>query len=139
MCDWHRYVRENLSVPGLKEARDRDIIADVASQMEDIYSEAKARGRSEEEAQDAAKAHIPDWEAFSDDLVRAERSRRRAMGDGWAEGASESLRKKGGRWEEEHEYLHAGAEYFHTLYSVLSLFFWMVNNVDLGNKFGESG
>ncbi len=98
MCDWHRYVRENLSVPGLKEARERDIIADVASQMEDIYSEAKARGRSEEEAQDAAKAHIPDWEAFSDDLVRAERSRRRAMGDGWAEGAGESLRKKGGRW-----------------------------------------
>jgi hypothetical protein len=98
VSDWHRYVRENLSAPGLKEARERDVVAEVASQMEDIYEEARARGLSEEEAREAAKAHIPDWGAFSDDLIRAERSRRRGMGEAWAEEASESLRKKGGRW-----------------------------------------
>jgi putative ABC transport system permease protein len=98
VCDWYRYVRENLSVPGLKENRERDVISEIASQMEDIYLEAKARGCPETEAQEAAKAHIPDWGSFSDDLMRAERSRRRARGDAWAEDAGESLRKRGGRW-----------------------------------------
>jgi putative ABC transport system permease protein len=98
MCDWHRHVRNHLSVPGLKEARERDIIAEVASQLEDVYLEALSRGRSPEEAKEAALAHIPDWGAFSEDLLRAERSRRRARGDAWTEGASEAVRRKGGRW-----------------------------------------
>lgn len=30
MCDWHRSVREHLSLPGLKANRERDIVAEVA-------------------------------------------------------------------------------------------------------------
>jgi len=98
MCDWHRYVREHLSLPGLKESRERDIIAEVASQLEDVYLEAVARGRSEAEGREAARSHVQDWDAFAADLLRAERSRRRARGDPWAEEASERLRAKGGWW-----------------------------------------
>jgi putative ABC transport system permease protein len=98
MCDWHRYVRKHLVVPGLKETRERDIIAEVASQLDDVYQEALARGQSEDLARKTAQAHIPNWSAFSHDLMKAERSRRRAMGDAWAEGASETVRRKGGGW-----------------------------------------
>jgi len=30
MCDWHKHVRDHLSLPGLRGSRERDIIADVA-------------------------------------------------------------------------------------------------------------
>ena len=98
MCDWNRYVRDHLSLPGLKEGRERDIVAEVASQLDDVYQEARAKGGSDEEAQARARSHIPDWKAFADDLMRADRSRRRALGDAWVEGAGESIRNRGGRW-----------------------------------------
>jgi putative ABC transport system permease protein len=82
----------------LQGTRERDIITEVASQLEDVYLEALARGRTEEEAQESARAHIRDWDAFAADLLRAERSRRRSRGDAWAEETGESLRKRGGRW-----------------------------------------
>jgi putative ABC transport system permease protein len=98
MCDWHRYVTEHLSLPGLKGTRERDIIAEVASQLEDVYLDSLSRGRPKEAAEEAARAHIQDWDAFAAELMRAERSRRRARGDAWAEEAGERLREKGGRW-----------------------------------------
>ncbi len=98
MCDWHRYVRENLSLTWLDEGRARDVMAEVASQLEEVYLESLAGGASEGEAQATARAHIQDWEAFSRKLVRAKRSRRRIPGDAWAQEASESLRARGGPW-----------------------------------------
>lgn len=98
MCDWHRYVREHLSLPGLKESQERDIIAEVASQLEDVYLEALAQGRSRAEAEAATRLHVQDWDAFAADLLRAERSRRRARGDAWAEEVSEGLRTRKGWW-----------------------------------------
>ena len=98
MCDWNRFVRDNLSVPGLKGTREREIIDEVASQLEDIYLEALGRGSPEEEARALARDHIRDWGSFSADLWRAERSRRRARGDTWAEGTSETMRARGGGW-----------------------------------------
>jgi predicted permease len=96
--DWRGYVRERLSLPGLEGTRERDKIAEVASQLEDVYLEALGRGYSEEEAVSLARAHVPDWEEFAAELMRAERSRRRARGDAWAESSGEHLRERGGRW-----------------------------------------
>ena len=98
MCDWHRYVRSQLSLPNLEGSRERDVIAEVASQLEDVYLEALARGRTEDEAREAARSHIQDWDAFATELMRADQSRRRARGDAWAEEASENLRTRGGGW-----------------------------------------
>lgn len=98
MCDWHRYVRSQLSLPNLEGSRERDVIAEVASQLEDVYLEALARGRTEDEAREAACSHIQNWDAFARELMQADHSRRRARGDAWVEETSDSLRTKGGRW-----------------------------------------
>jgi len=106
MCDWQRYVRDHLTLTGLRSTRERDIMAEVASQLDDVYLEALATGRTEEEAEALARSHIQDWEAFSRELLLAERSRRRARGEVWAEEASESLRARGGAWRSVAELLH---------------------------------
>lgn len=82
----------------MKRSRERDIVADVASQLEDVYLEALARGSSKDKAEETARAHVRNWDAFATDLMRAERSRRRARGDAWAEEAGERLRRRGGHW-----------------------------------------
>jgi len=97
-CDWREFVTDRLSLPGLKGRRERDIIEEVASQLEDLYLDALIGGSSEAEAHEKVRAHIRDWDAFAADLLRAERSRRRAKGDQWAESSSEALRRKGGAW-----------------------------------------
>ncbi len=96
--NWRAFVREKLALPGLTGRRERDIADEVASQLEELYQECLLRGASEAEARKAVDAHIPDWDAFARDLLRAERSRRRAKGDQWAESADEALRAKGGPW-----------------------------------------
>jgi putative ABC transport system permease protein len=96
--DWKAFVRGKLSLPGLKGNRERDIIDEVASQLEDVYQDCLSRGMSDSEAEAAVDAHIPDWDSFAKDLLKAERSRRRAKGDQWAETSSEALRARGGRW-----------------------------------------
>ena len=37
MCDWKRYVRDRLALPGVKEPLENEIIEEVASQLEDCY------------------------------------------------------------------------------------------------------
>jgi len=96
--DWRAFVRERLSLPGLTGRRERDVVEEVASQLEDLFMEAIAEGVTEADAEARVKAHVPDWEAFGTDLMKAERSRRRARGDQWSEQSGEKLREKGGQW-----------------------------------------
>ena len=95
---WIRFVRERIHLPGIQEKRERDMVAEVAAQLEDLYLEALGQGFPEEEARTRAEAHIDDWKVFSRELFRAERSRRRARGDQWSEEAAEALQGKGSGW-----------------------------------------
>ncbi len=95
---WIRFVRERLRLPGIEGRRERERVAEVAAQLEDVYLEAQRQGRSEEEAHRLAESHVEDWEAFARELERAERSRRRSRGDRWSEEAAEALRQRGTGW-----------------------------------------
>ena len=44
MRDWERYVRTHLRLPGLTRERESRIVQELASQFEDSYREAVARG-----------------------------------------------------------------------------------------------
>ena len=93
---WIRFVRERLSVPGIQGKRERDMVAEVAAQLEDLYLEALRGGHSEEEARVLAETHVEDWDAFAEELMRAERSRRRSKGDQWSDETAEALQARGG-------------------------------------------
>jgi len=95
MRDWKRFVEERLALPGLKEARERDLVEEVASQLEDLYLEAVARGRSEAAADELASSHVEDWGAFASELMRSDRGRRRSKVDRLAQQSGEALRERG--------------------------------------------
>jgi putative ABC transport system permease protein len=70
MRDWHAYVRERLSLPGLTPERESRVVRELAAQLEDFHREALARGLDEPAADAHACAQIRDW----DGLARALRS-----------------------------------------------------------------
>lgn len=76
MPDWQTYVRERLPLAGLRPEAAKDVIDDLASQLDEVYREARARGRSEHEAEQATRDHITDWSGLARELSR---SRRLAM------------------------------------------------------------
>ena len=61
MRDWKGFVEERLALTGLRESRRSSIVEEVASQLEDLYSEARSRGLTEPEAEETILRHIPDW------------------------------------------------------------------------------
>ena len=83
MRNWNAFVRANLTLPRLDEARARDIEREVAADLEEVYREALAGGHSEEEADALAREHIPDFAVFAREVTAAERKRRRAPEDRW--------------------------------------------------------
>lgn len=46
MRDWHAYVRERLSLPGLTPERESRVVRELAAQLDDFHREALARGFS---------------------------------------------------------------------------------------------
>lgn len=72
MPDWPRYVRENLSLPGIRPERVESIVTDVAQILEDAFEEARARGLSETAAEAVARNHIPDWNFFAEAVCSAQ-------------------------------------------------------------------
>ena len=50
MPDWNKYVRARLRLNGARPQHEREVIDDLAAQLEDAYREAIARGLSDAEA-----------------------------------------------------------------------------------------
>src|SRR5579859_7626506 len=73
MRDWKRYVREHLPALNVEAAREREIVEELAQQLEQEFAQALARGVSADEAELRAKSQISDWEALGRDIVKAER------------------------------------------------------------------
>jgi predicted permease len=65
MPDWKTYVRARLQADGLRPDREKDVVDDLAAQLEDAYREAIGRGLTPADAEAAAIAHVPDWPALA--------------------------------------------------------------------------
>jgi putative ABC transport system permease protein len=72
MRDWQGFVRARLRVPDLAPEREARIIREVASQLEDFYRDAIARGATEPEADAHAGRQIADWTRLARDVRRAD-------------------------------------------------------------------
>ena len=72
MRDWTAFVRSQLALDRLTPERDARLVREIASQLEDFYQDALARGASEEAADAYARAQISDWTMLERDLVRAD-------------------------------------------------------------------
>ena len=73
MRDWNAFVRSHLKLPGLRPERESRIVKELASQLEDFYREAIARGQTDAEADAHAARQIRDWERMTQDLWLADR------------------------------------------------------------------
>jgi predicted permease len=72
MPDWRAYVRERLPRLGLRAEREAEIVEELAQQLEQAWAEARACGLSEQEAEAAAAAQIPDWGKLAEEIRLAE-------------------------------------------------------------------
>ncbi len=98
MRDWERYVRTHLSLPELARERELRIVRELASQLEDFYREALARGLTEAAADAHAREQIKDWTRLADTLKDVERPHLRSHVDRWSEQLDDHAREKRGRW-----------------------------------------
>jgi putative ABC transport system permease protein len=73
MRDWEAYVRARLSLPRLTPAREARIVREIASQLEDFYRDALARGLDDAEADAVACRQIADWDRMARDVWLADR------------------------------------------------------------------
>lgn len=68
MTDWRAYVSERLGDLQLSPAREAEIVAELAQQLEQAYNAALARGASSTQAEAAAIAQFPDWRTLAADI-----------------------------------------------------------------------
>ena len=92
MRDWTRYVRERLPLDGLAPERAERIVRELAAQLTDFYTDARARGLTDADADAYATRQIPDWARLAEDVVLAERPRARPRVDWLIDRAAESPR-----------------------------------------------
>ncbi len=91
MPDWRDYVRENLPPLAVGPARENEIVAELALQVEQAYSEALAGGASESEAVRRAQSQFADWDALAHAIETAELPVGAARG-GSLSGAGQDIR-----------------------------------------------
>ena len=77
MRDWTAFVRSRLALDRLTAERDARVVREIASQLEDFYQDALARGANEEAADAYARAQISDWIVLAHDLVEVDPSHER--------------------------------------------------------------
>src|SRR6187455_1916673 len=90
MPDWREYVRRHLPAVGTAPERENEIVAELALQMEQAYSDAIASGAGEEEAERRARAQFTDWKGLAREIEHAE-----SRGARWWTGAGADFRHAG--------------------------------------------
>ncbi len=68
MKDWQAYVREQLGELNVSPARESEIVAELALQLEQAANAALARGASSAEAEAAAIKQFPNWRALAEEI-----------------------------------------------------------------------
>src|SRR5688572_2349782 len=86
MPDWRAYVRSSLPSLGIHPKREREIVEELALQLEAAYDAAIAKGADENSARRTAESEVPDWRTLAATLVHVEDvpARRRAPFAGFA-------------------------------------------------------
>ncbi len=82
----------------MANGRDSRIVEELADHLEEMQSEAIARGRSDSEAEAQVLAWLGDPAEASKELLRCEPGHVGAQMSRWAEEREELLRQKGGHW-----------------------------------------
>jgi len=72
MPDWRRHIREHLPPLQVGPAREAEIVAELALQLEQTYADALAAGASEADAQQLAQSQIRDWKSLAGEVCAAE-------------------------------------------------------------------
>jgi predicted permease len=72
MRDWAAFVRQKLGRLRVRPERESEIIAELAQQLEQAYSESRAAGASDADAVRRAEAQIGDWKKLSREIDAAE-------------------------------------------------------------------
>uniref|UniRef100_Q027Q2 Permease n=1 Tax=Solibacter usitatus (strain Ellin6076) TaxID=234267 RepID=Q027Q2_SOLUE len=78
MPDWERVVRAKLPALHVRPEREREIVAELAIELEQVYGDALAGGAGETEAALRAQEHLGDWQALGTRIDQAERGNSRA-------------------------------------------------------------
>jgi hypothetical protein len=65
MPDWRGMEEKQLTVTDLRDSQRREVIAELASHLEEIYGEQRARGLSELQAKDSALADVTNWSVLA--------------------------------------------------------------------------
>ena len=73
MPKWIEIVRSRLGVVDLESERAREIVEELATQLEDVYQDARRRGLDDAEAVGAALREVPDWDEFRRSITAAVR------------------------------------------------------------------
>ena len=68
MPDWTQVVRARLGALGLTKQREAEIVAEIASHLEDLAEERTRQGASEADAVARALAAVPDWRRLSREI-----------------------------------------------------------------------
>ena len=76
MPDWPQFIRQHLPPLAVRAERENEIVAELALQLEQAYSEALAGGATDGEALLRAQAQFPDWNKLARDINREERPER---------------------------------------------------------------
>jgi putative ABC transport system permease protein len=76
MRDLRRFVREQLAPLALPPEREQKIVDEWAAQLDEVYEELCADGRSPEDAWRALEGQLPDWQALGHDLEPLPKPRR---------------------------------------------------------------
>jgi predicted permease len=98
MRDWKRYVREHLPLGDVEGPVELEIVEEIASQFEDGYREALARGATAEEADAEARALISDWRALAREILGSPRFAAAPRIERRLEERELAIRGRGGVW-----------------------------------------
>lgn len=67
--EWQQLVRERLGALGISPDREAEVIAELASHLEDSFHAAIREGKSESAAVAAALEEVPDWLALNQEII----------------------------------------------------------------------
>jgi hypothetical protein len=71
MPDWTALVRERLNPLGLSSQQAREVVAELAAHLEDLYEEQIGKGSSESEARQTALNEVVRWRRLAQNIQRA--------------------------------------------------------------------
>jgi predicted permease len=98
MPDWIRYVSKRLCLSDIDDPTKEKILKELASQIEDLYLQAREGGSSHDEALDFAEQQVGNWDQLSRELRRIEPLSRSVAAGRRIEQLEDEARRRGKAW-----------------------------------------